>query len=148
MIHPTLRQHYRLFWYQDGWKHQAEYVFLRNEAVEVIETTEVVEAVETIEAAEVSDVREITQYVKCMQNPIFEAKEAVEVIEATEVITSVEVLETAEIFRTTQCFEINKLMAEISLFCCFEKKRMVWWNLKWNSAIFQNWGHGGQGYYF
>ena len=36
---------------------------------------------------------------------------------------SVEVIETAEFFRTTQGFEINKLMAKISLFCCFEKKR-------------------------
>ena len=52
------------------------------------------------------------------------AKEAIEVIEVTEVITSVEVIETAEFFRTTQGFEINKLMAKISLFCCFEKKNV------------------------
>ena len=51
-----------------------------------------------------------------------EAKQAVEVIEVTEVIMSVEIIETAEFFRTTHGFEINKLMAIISLFCCFEKK--------------------------
>ena len=52
----------------------------------------------------------------------FEAKEAVEVIEVTEVIMSIEVIETPEFFRTTQGFEINKLMAKISLLCCFGKK--------------------------
>ena len=35
---------------------------------------------------------------------------------------SVEVIETAEFFRITQGFEINKLMAKISLSCCLEKK--------------------------
>ena len=35
---------------------------------------------------------------------------------------SVEVIETAEFFRTIQGFEINKLMAKISLFCYVEKK--------------------------
>ena len=38
-------------------------IFLRNEAVEVIEATE---TVEVIEAGEVSDARKITQYVNCM----------------------------------------------------------------------------------
>ena len=52
----------------------------------------------------------------------FEAKEAVEVIEVNEVIMSVEVIETAEFFRITQGFEINKLMAKISLSCCLEEK--------------------------
>ena len=65
MIHPRLKGQDRSFWCQGWWKHQAQYVFWRNEAVEVIEAAEVVEAVEVIEAAEVPDAREITQYVKC-----------------------------------------------------------------------------------
>ena len=54
MIHPTLRDQDRSFWYQGWWKHQAQYFFWWNEAEEVIEATEVVEAVEVIEAAKVS----------------------------------------------------------------------------------------------
>ena len=38
---------------------------------------------------------------------------------------SVEVTENVEIFRTTQCFEINKLMPKISLFCCFETNKKI-----------------------
>ena len=34
---------------------------------------------------------------------------------------SVEVIETVAVFRTTQGFEINKLITKISLFCSFEK---------------------------
>ena len=37
---------------------------------------------------------------------------------------SVEVIENVEIFRTTKGFKINKLMPKISLFCCFEKKKI------------------------
>ena len=49
-----------------------------------------------------------------------------------------------------QVLEINKLMARITLFWCFEKKYLwtEWWNFKWNSAIIQDWGCGGQRYYF
>ena len=54
--------------------------------------TEAIEAVEVILAAEVPDTREITEYVKCKQLLVFEAKEAVEVIEASDVIMSVEVI--------------------------------------------------------
>ena len=44
-------------------------------------------------------------------------------------------------------FEINKLMARITLF--WKKKFWTeWWNFKWNSAIIQNWGCGGRGCYF
>ena len=59
------------------------------------------EDVEFIEAADVPDARKITQYVKCKQFLIFEAKKAVEVIEAYDVIMSVEVIESTEVFRTT-----------------------------------------------
>ena len=38
---------------------------------------------------------------------------------------SIEVIKTSEIFRTTQGFEINKLMAKVSLFCCFEKQFLL-----------------------
>ena len=49
----------------------------------------------------------------------------VEVIEATVVIMSAEVIQTAKFFRTTLGFEINKLMAKISLFCGFENLCMI-----------------------
>ena len=52
---------------------------------------------------------------------IFEAKEAVEVIEASDVIMPVEVIEATEALKTTQVLEINMLLAEITLFSCFEK---------------------------
>ena len=42
--------------------------------MEVIKATEAIEAVEVILAAEVPDTREITQYVKCKQLFIFEAR--------------------------------------------------------------------------
>ena len=53
MIYLTLRDQDRSFWCQGWWKHKTEYLFLWNEAVEVIEATEAVEAVEVIEAAEI-----------------------------------------------------------------------------------------------
>ena len=53
----------------------------------------------------------------------FEAKEAVEVIEASDVIMSVAVIKATEIFKPTLDLEIDKLMAKISLFCCFEKRK-------------------------
>ena len=49
------------------------------------------------------------------------AKEAVEVIEVSDVIMPVEVIEATEVFKTTQVLEINKLMAKMTLFWCFEK---------------------------
>ena len=51
-----------------------------------------------------------------------EAKEAVEVIEASDVIRTVEIIEATEVFRTTQILKINKTVARITLFRCFEKK--------------------------
>ena len=59
-----------------------------------------------------------------------EAKEAVEVIEASDVIRSVEVIEATEVFRTTQILEINNIVARITLFRCFEKKKF--WINSWN----------------
>jgi hypothetical protein len=50
----------------------------------------------------------------------FGAKEAVEVIKVSDVIMSVEIIEATEVFRTTYVPEINKLMARISFFLCFE----------------------------
>ena len=47
------------------------------------------------------DTREITEYVKCKQLLVFEAKEAVEVIEANDGIMFVEVIKDTEVFRTT-----------------------------------------------
>ena len=75
---------------------------------------------------------------------------AVEVMEASDVIMSVEVIEATEVLETTSVLEINKLMAKITLFWCFEKKIFwtEWWNFRWNSAIIQDWGRGGQGCYF
>ena len=58
MIHPKWRDQKSSFWSQGWWKHQAQWFFLWNEAVEVIEATEFVEAVEVIEAAEFSNSRE------------------------------------------------------------------------------------------
>ena len=37
---------------------------------------------------------------------------------------SVEVIEATEVFKTTEVLEINKLMARITLFWCFEKKNI------------------------
>ena len=55
-----------------------------------------------------------------------EAKEAVEVIEASGVIKSVEVIEANahcnEVLRTTKIVKINKKVAKITLFRCFEKR--------------------------
>ena len=51
----------------------------------------------------------------------FKAKEAVEVIEASDVIMSVEVIKATEVFKV---LKINKLMARINLFWCFEKKNI------------------------
>ena len=36
---------------------------------------------------------------------------------------SVEVIKATEVFKTTEVLEINKLMARITLFWCFEKKK-------------------------
>ena len=54
----------------------------------------------------------------------FEDKEAVEVIETSDVIMSVQVIGATEVFKTTEVLEINKLMAKITLFWCFEKKNI------------------------
>ena len=51
---------------------------------------------------------------------------------------SVEVIENVEIFRTTQGFEINKLMAKVSLFCCFEKQFSFEQNDEISSEILQS----------
>ena len=59
------------------------------------------------------------------------AKEAVEVIEARDVIRSLEVIEATEVFRTTQILKVNNIVAKITLFRCFEKKKFFWifsWN--------------------
>ena len=48
---------------------------------------------------------------------------------------SVEVIETAEFFRITQGFEINKLMAKISLSCCLEEKNTFEQNDEISSEI-------------
>ena len=42
------------------------------------------------------------------------------------------------------------LIARITVFLCLKKKNISaeWWNYKWNSAIIQVWGCGGQGCYF
>ena len=53
------------------------------------------------------------------------AKEAVEVIEASDVIRTVEVIEATEVFRTTQILKINNIVAIITLFRCFEKKKFL-----------------------
>ena len=53
-----------------------------------------------------------------------EDKEAVEVIEASEVIGTVEVMEATEVFRTTQSLKINNILARITLFRCFGKKKL------------------------
>ena len=37
---------------------------------------------------------------------------------------SFEVIKATEVFKTTQVFEINKLMAKMILFLCFEKKNI------------------------
>ena len=50
------------------------------------------------------------------------AKNVVEVIEASNVIMSDEVIEATEVFRTTYTLEINKLMAKMTSFSCFEKR--------------------------
>ena len=89
----------------------------------------------------------------CKVHAVFlflEAKEAVEVIEASDVIMSVEVIEATEVFRTTHSLKINSVKARITLLWCFEKKYFwtEWWNIKWNSAIIQDRGCGGQGCYF
>ena len=51
--------------------------------------------------------------------------EAVEAIEASDVIKSVEVIGANEVFKTTEVLEINKLMARITLFWCFERKKIL-----------------------
>ena len=43
-------------------------------------------------------------------------------MEASDVIMLVEVIEATEVLETTSVLEINKLMAKITLFWCFEKK--------------------------
>ena len=55
MIHSLLRDQDGLFWCQGWWKHKNEYLFLFlwNEAVEVIEATEAVEVVEVIDATDI-----------------------------------------------------------------------------------------------
>jgi hypothetical protein len=45
-----------------------------------------------------------------------------EVIEASNVIMSDEVIEATEVFRTTYTLDINKPMAKMTLFSCFEKR--------------------------
>ena len=42
-------------------------------------------------------------------------------MEASDVIMLVEVIEATEVLETTSVLEINKLMAKITLFWCFEK---------------------------
>ena len=119
MIQPTLSDQNRSFWCQGWLKHQIHSLFGKNEAEKIIETTEVVEV---IEAAEDPDAMDITQCVKCKQFLIFEAKEAVEVIEASAVIMSVEVIRATKVFKTTLTLGINKLLAKITFFWCFDKK--------------------------
>ena len=80
-----------------------------------------------------------------------EAKEAVQVIEASDVIMSAEVIAATEVFRTTQVLKINNILAGITLFLMFWKKKDFLNTLlefQWNFALPQNWGCGGQGCYF
>ena len=50
--------------------------------------------------------------------------------------------EATEALKTTKVLEVNKVMARITLFCCFWKKTWIeWWNI-------QDWGCGGHGCYF
>ena len=44
-------------------------------------------------------------------------------MEASDVIMSFEVIEANEVLETTSVLEINKLMAKITLFSCFETKK-------------------------
>ena len=81
---------------------------------------------------------------------VSKVKEAVEVIEASNVIRTVVVIDATEVFRTTQILKINNIVARITLFRCFEKKKFLNKLMEFyrNFAISQNWGCGGHGDYF
>ena len=56
-------------------------------------------------------------------------------MEASDVIMLVEVIEATEVLETTSVLEINKLMAKITLFWCFEKKNFFEQNVGISSKI-------------